>query len=457
MKKSNLHSCNVLDLGAESKILWHFSPGNGKAASVSHQKFSSSEALPTSQVGKDWRTLWQRKINIAWLPPDQVFLKVLYLPTAEFGELVSMVEFQLEKVSPLPVGQLVWAIELLPRQSDELQPVVVIIVERNVVEAFLGKLEKQGYLPDRLELACLDVLLEKHSDENGVWIYAFSESGRNICLAAWWFGGKLEQLQLLHLPATEGCGKLLVDELTKTAWAGEFEGWFKASPQWHLVAGSTLADVYAPSLRELAGESLVVEEPASTQAAAEFSAKRAASGENKSNLLPAEYTARYRQEFADRLWMASLGAVVAAYLAGVLIYFGAVQVLAYQKRGVEKQVMDLTTSYTNAVWLKARVEVLQDQLSLKYAALDSLKAASDLLPPELTLQQFILTRGQRLRLVGTAPQDQVSRLIDYNSDLRRTMVADEVLFSSVDQPNYDTRGQDIFWSFDCELKRTELE
>ena len=119
--------------------------------------------------------------------------------------------------------------------------------------------------------------------------------------------------------------------------------------------------------------------------------------------------------------------------------------------------MALTESYTNAVWLKARAEVLQDQLNLKYAALDSLKVSSDLLPPELTLSQFLFSKGRRLTLVGTAPQDQVSRLIDYNSDIRKALVNGEVLFSSVEQPNYSSRGRLITWRFICELERMELE
>lgn len=455
--KNNLQFCNVLSLEAGSKFLWHFNKKNDKVALASHQKLPHSEPLPLGQIGKDWRSLWQRKLNIAWLPPDQVFLKVMYLPAAEFGELVSMIEFQLEKISPLPVAQIVWTVELLNGQFDGLQPVIVVIVEREVVESFLGRLENEGFLPDRLELACLDPLQESSSNEDGVWIYVTGEPGKNTCLVAWWFGGKMQQLQLLHLPGTEACGKFLVEELTKSAWAGEFEGWFTSAPTWHLVADSTRSVLFEPALRQLAGDAMVVAEPVSQQAVAELSAQRAANGESHVNLLPPDFTSRYRQRFLDRLWMAGLGGVVAAYLIGVIIYFGAVQVLAFQKRGVDRQVAALTESYTNAVWLKARAEVLQDQLNLKHAALDSLKVSSDLLPPELTLNQFLFSKGQRLTLVGTAPQDQVSRLIDYNSDIRKALVNGEVLFSSVDQPNYSTRGREISWRFSCELERIELE
>jgi hypothetical protein len=457
VKKSQLHSCNLLELTADSKRLWHFVPTNNQTGAGVVQTLGAKEPLPAGQVGKDWRTLFKRKVNIAWLPTDQVFLKVLHLPVAEFDELLSMVEFQLEKISPLPVAQAVWTIALMPRRSEELQPVMVVIAESSMVETFVGRLESAGYLPDRLELGCLEPLLGTRPEEDGVWMYAFAEEDANVCLVAWQFAGRVEQVQLLRFAASGNCGKLLVEELTKTAWAAEFEGWFHAGQPWHLVADPTLTEAFAPELRQWVGESLRLEEPVSLQLAAEHSARRAAYGGKDSNLLPPRFTARYHQEFVGRLWMAGLAAVFGAYLVGVMIYFGAVQVLAFQKRTVEKQVAGLSQSYTNAVWLKARVEVLQDQLALKYAALDLLKAVSDLLPPELSLQQFAFTRGERLRLVGSAPQDQSSRLIDYASDLRRVMIRGEALFSSVEPGPEQTRGQSLSWSFNCELNRTKLE
>ena len=42
--------------------------------------------------------------------------------------------------------------------QTNLQTVVVVIAARNVVEEFLGELEGQGYLADRLELPLLDQL-----------------------------------------------------------------------------------------------------------------------------------------------------------------------------------------------------------------------------------------------------------------------------------------------------------
>ena len=118
----------------------------------------AGEPLPARLITKDWRSLWQRKLNVAWLPPERVFLRVAQFPASDFDETLAMVELQLEKLSPMPVTQIVWSIHVLPHAEGNLQTVIVMIVSRNEVEEFLGQLEGQGYLADRLELPLLDQL-----------------------------------------------------------------------------------------------------------------------------------------------------------------------------------------------------------------------------------------------------------------------------------------------------------
>ncbi len=79
----------------------------------------ASEPCPPDMVGKDWQTIFRNKLNIAWLPADKVFFRALQLPSSDAAEIASMVELQLEKVSPLPVTHIVWSVYLLPRRTDK--------------------------------------------------------------------------------------------------------------------------------------------------------------------------------------------------------------------------------------------------------------------------------------------------------------------------------------------------
>jgi len=372
-----------------------------------------------------------------------------------------MIEFQLEKLSPLPVAQVVWSIELLPK-VDNLQPVIVIIAARDLVEEYLGALETAGYLTDRLEVPCLHQLLETRMDDDGVWIYPAVQAGDNLCLVAWSYGGNLQQLQLIHLPEGENRTSLVVEQLTKTAWAGEVEGWLTSSARCHMVADAATAPLWEPALSQWAGEPVSVSDPLPEGKLSEVAARRAARGESQANLMPPEYNARYQQQFVDRLWMGGLGAVLAVYILGVLVYMGALQVLKFQASRVENQVAAISNDFTNAVKLRERIDVLQNQLHLKYAALDCFKAVSEKLPTDLTLVSFQFQRGQKVVLQGTAPADQSIQITDYNEDLRKARVDGQALFSKVSPPRMVNRsmagrGQTLNWDFTCDLTSREKE
>ena len=127
------------------------------------------------------------------------------------------------------------------RRRRHLQTIIVVIVERNVVEEFLGKLETQGFLADRLEVPMLDQLAATPATEDGAWIYPALLNGQNAALVAWWFGGALRNLSYVVLPADGDRAKSLQEQLAQLAWAGELEGWLTAQPKWHLVADGGLA------------------------------------------------------------------------------------------------------------------------------------------------------------------------------------------------------------------------
>ena len=166
------NSCNVLQVAPDANRLWQFDAKGGGFALKREHSGSRDKNLPAGLVAKSWSSLWQPKLNVAWLPPENVFLRVIELPKSSFGETLAMVELQLEKLSPTPVTQIVWTIEILPQaMAENLQTVVVVIAERNDVEEFLGALEGQNFLADRLEAPMLDQLEATPATEDGAWIY----------------------------------------------------------------------------------------------------------------------------------------------------------------------------------------------------------------------------------------------------------------------------------------------
>jgi hypothetical protein len=333
---------------------------------------------------------------------------------------------------------------------------VVIIVARSLVEERVGAIEQNGYQPDRLELPHIYQLVAEVPETDGVWIYPWTENGREFCIAAWWFTGTMRNLQLIHLPASGDRARALEEQLMKTAWAGEMEGWLNFPIRWQIVASAETAAEWQKLLQTWVEGPVGLADQMPVDRLAQFSAGRAFRNEPAANLLPAEFAVRYRQQFIDRIWMRGLFAVAGVYVLGVLAYFLAVQYVRFKAASVDSRVKSIAQSYTNTLRLKERVQVLQDQQALKYAALDCWKAASDLLPTELTLNSLGFGKGQTLDLRGTA--ENAKALADYNEALRNYTVSGQPLFRIVSVPTSSAgQGGVLSWAFSCELNRQEIK
>lgn len=453
------NSCNVLDATGETRQLWQFIPSGDALKQTLEAKMLPSEPLPAGPIGKDWQTLYRKKMNVAWLPSNKVFLRALQIPCNDVAEAKGMVELQLEKISTLPTNQIVWNFELMPGVLGPLRTALVVIAERPYVEEFLGKLEGQGYLADRLEVPFVDQLLATKVQHDGVYLYPSPGTDPQWCLAAWFYSGLLQTVSFFHLPTTPTeRGKILQDHLHQSAWAGEADGWLTSAPRCFLVAAPETVALWEPLLQNVFETPLQVVAPPPDQQLAVLTARRSVATAPQGDLLPPEFLVRYHQQLVDRIWMRGLGAALAVYLLGVLIYFGLIQVVQFQYDGVDTKYRAAATPFTNAMKLKAQVQVLQEQLDLQFAALECYKAASDLIPEELQLDSMNFSRGKSFTIFGTAPPEANKKPSDYNEALRNAVDAKgQPLFFRVNPPAIITRANQLSWSFACDLKQNENE
>jgi hypothetical protein len=454
------NSCNVVQAAADANRLWQFEAKSGGFVLARELSSAPGQPLPSKFVAKSWTSLWQPKLNVAWLPPEKVFLRVIELPKSNLEETRSMVEFQLEKLSPMPVTQLVWTLQILPQASAEnLQTIIVVIAERRAVEEFLGKLETQGFLADRLEVPMLDQLQSAPATEDGAWIFPETSGGKNAALIAWWFGGALRSLSFIVLPAGAERAKSLKDQVAQLTWAGELEGWLATQPKWHLVAGDATAGEWENLLRESLGEKILVVPSLSATELAARTAQRATTENSTAVLLPPEFSTRYRQQFVDRLWLHGLFATGILYVIGVVIYFCATFLLGVQTQKIEQQVAGIGGSYTNALQLKARYDVFKERQDLKFAALDCWKVVAEQLPPGISLERFSFANGQTLSLSGTTTPDQINTLFNFDSAMQKATLNDQPMFDPQggEPVNPRNNGNTVTWNFRLKLKNPEDE
>jgi hypothetical protein len=453
------NSCNVLQIAPDAKKLWQFDAKGGGFVLGRELRVPHADVLPPKFAAKKWASLWQPKLNVAWLPPENIFLRVVELPASNADETFAMVELQLEKLSPLPVAQVVWTFQIFPRTGTEnIQTIVVVIVARSLVEEFLGKLERDGYQADRLEVPMLDQLEAISATEDGAWIFPQSIGGQNAALVAWWCGGALRNLSFVTLSAAGSRAAELKDQLAHIVWSGELEGWLTTPPKWHLVADAVNAAEWENILRTGLNEPVQIVPSLPAIDLAGRTAKRAAAG-SKANLLPPEFTARYHQQFVDRLWLHGLGYAGVLYAISLVVYFCAVTVLGYRTQTVEAQVSALSGSYTNSLQLAEQYKILTERDQLKYAALDCWKLVAEQLPQSISLQRFSFVDGKSLALSGTTTQDQVDTLFTFYTTMQKLKANGQFVF---DQNNGDPvaprfNGNIEQWNFSLQLAHPEAE
>lgn len=92
-----------------------------------------------------------------------------------------------------------------------------------------------------------------------------------------------------------------------------------------------------------------------------------------------------------------------AYLVFLFLFLVTLNVRKYQRDELKSEVATLGLNYTNTLQLKAQVGVLQEQVALRFAALDAWRAAVELLPASATLTQLDFQKGHTLALSGTVP------------------------------------------------------
>jgi hypothetical protein len=452
------YSANVLQTNAGGRRLWHLSANGGHFAVAEETTLLLNEPCPAAVVGKDWQTLFRRKLNIAWLPPDRVFFRAVQLPSSDPAEVASMVELQLEKHSPLPVTHIVWSFHLLPRPADKpeaLQVVIIIIAARSAVEEFLGQLEGEGFLPDRLEAPGLEQLLAADLNEEGVWIFAGAAG--EPALVAWWYGGTVQNLTLAALSAGPERGPQLKTQLEQIAWAGELEGWLTGPPKIHLFAAPAEASYWESVFKE-SGELIASRPPPAPKELAVLSAGRCGSEAPSTSLLPPEFATRYHGQFVDRLWMRSLVTVVTLYIMGVLFYFGMLYVFELKNDAVKKDLANMGQDYTNSVRDVEQIKILKDRQLLKFAALNCWKSVAENLPESMTVDNLYFQHG-KLELAGTVVSESQEDVGNFNEALRTATDPDrrEALFTEVSPPTIQLHGEKGDWRFNCTLKGGETQ
>ena len=434
-KKQGLNSCNVLDCTRDHQQFWRFVP-SGRSVKLVDLSDDPDPYTPISSqhTRRDISQMWDPHCqNDAWLPMEKVFFRVLQLTTPDPEELEGMVELQLEKISPLPVSQVVWTFETVPPllgTPPDQHVVVVILASRSMVEDQIGQLESIGYRPDRLEVPVLQQVLAARDDAGQIdsaWIYPRIINERPVCLVAWWVGGELRNINVAHLTSPKHLNEL-TEHLTASAWAAEQEGWAPPAWQWNLVADRKLAEQWLPLLNEWAGQGVKPHDPPETASLAAACAQGAARSLEEANLLPPEYRDRFHRDDVDRVWLHVAGATLLFYGLFVVLYFYLLGNVREDQRGAKMELRKLNREHKGMALEEERFLKKREYDELRKKALQCMQAVATTLPADMQLLTMNFNdrkeSNQNLSITGSVPTDLDQLVATFKDGMANILVQD---------------------------------
>ena len=428
-------ACNVVDCSSGRQQFWRFIGGKNQMKLVDVRETESGEKVSDKHLDRDASQMWRAHCqNDAWLPADKVFFRVLHLPLCNARELPGMVEMQLEKVSPLPLGRAVWSFEVVPvhRADREQQTVVVMLAERAEVEECVGELEKAGFFPDRLVAAVIhQVMATPQGGErpDGAWIDPRFMKERVVCTVAWWDEGVLQNITQIILSSAEHLNEL-TEQLTAATWAMEMEGLLTGSTHWHLVIASEHGEQWLPTLNEWAGQGVEIKPPPDASALAAACATRAERPLEQGNLMPPERRADYHRRDVDRVLGGILSWMLLLYGMLLVGYFVLNSQTADREEAKYQQLKKMKAMEKEVGVLVAKRNLLVLQRNSRMTALQVLKEVAEQMPEELSLGFInsveVRGEGNNITLNGQVESGQGKKVDDYRNNLARIMVTDPV-------------------------------
>ena len=452
------HGCNVALADESSVRLWQTHLSGDKFVLRQEITGGQDNPLPETAVIKKWKHLIRNRLDIGWMPYSQVFLRVVQLPECEPEEFRDMLEFQLEKLAPLPVAQIVWSYETIPSSVEGQVTALVIAAEIRHVESQLELLERTGFQADRLEVPWCHELTTLDRERDRIWIRLALQQETAVVLAAWVLDRTIRHVAISEYPDNDQGRTGLIDQLRRTAWTGELEGWQQSLPPVTLCCPEEHAAPWRQALKSWSPHPLESQDPPKPKEAAQLSAQRAAQGLAQANLQPEGHRIRYRQHFIDSIWMKGVAGMIMAYVLIVLVFFVLLEWIGHQESNLSAQVRTIAPQYTNVIKMEQQIGVMREQQDLREYALECLTVVAASLPTGFTLQNFNFTYGQTLTLRGDAGGDGSQALVDFRSALLAAQFKDKALFRAISEANpLLAEAKRLVWNLTCELNRSSRQ
>ena len=353
------------------------------------------------------------QITVA-LPADKCLLRVFELPSADPEELASMVELQMDKVSPFPLENMSMSFEKLSGDEDNTR-VLVAGAQRELVESVSEAYRMAGLRVRHMDVDTLGwINLLKSQD-------AISEEGRQIIFVLDGEGADLvvfdDGAPVLIRPfedpsdgeSSEEYAQELASELSYSMLSIEAERGARPVSDLTIWAQDNPKGQLATRIQETTGLQVETKWLDSLSPLSEGVVRRTVMDQPmKLDLAPTEWETALQEKRARRKLIRSTLTIAGVWLLLAGLGLG---VLALQKKRVEKIRAQAERYEANAKKVRAlqtKLDSLQAFADRSRSGLESLREFCVNMPEGVEIGNFRYTKGKSVSLKGQADRSELA-------------------------------------------------
>jgi len=388
------------------------------------------------------------------LPSAKVLLRSVSLPVVPDDEIFGMVQLQLDKFSPFPLENLVFAHEVVRCGESELL-VLIAAAERRTVDSLTAEVEAVGVRPRRLDVSALiwsRILKDggKVPEEGRYPVVVISDEETEIIVFDDGAPVLFRAVGVMKPGGEDELATEVADEIEYSLMTLELE----QGPSVLNSIGVWATEGRGELLRRRIGERM----PASVELGAldslvplsEGAARRVFDG-GAVNLVPETWrTAGLAQQFRKRMLTAA-AVLFGVWLLAVGSGIGALMYRQAVLAGLRGEAESLTAPSMEVRDLRRRVVLVKRYMDKRDSPLEYLREISAILPEGIDLASFSYRKGEGVKISGTAMA--VELVYQFKNAIDGSEMFTE---AALNGPHRTREGNEVF-DIEILLRRSEEE
>jgi len=339
---------------------------------------------------------------------SELLMRTMEFPTADPAEISSMVDFQIDKVSPFPLDQLAVSHEIL-KQTEKGALVMMVAAKRDCIDEIGDIFQQKGLHIHSMDARVLGWLhlLESggHLDGTGCEILIIDDE---VDFALVFLSDGLPvSFRALHANIRdEGIVDELAREIGYTLTTLDTEYDLPAPAAIAIWSLHTLPFDVCNHLKQKSGLAVRCNDLASLPPLSKGIIERALHTDNRIELIPREWVEHKKNERLRKKYTLISAAIVAVWMAFLVILFSIYETRSIKLNRIQKRADAIAPVAAIAFENREKLKALKIYTDRSNSALECLREVTRLLPPgDIEFGGFKYNKGKAVTIRGSADSD----------------------------------------------------